>query len=255
MSNLTKFGEWGDDAAAQDAAATRAGQKSYMKLTEGDNVVRFLPPRIGKSSPFAATFSHYMDLPDGRKVSFNCPRMMAKRACIVCAKGEQLRTSRSMTDQKAGKRLFPRIRVYANVIDRTNEALGVQILAFGKGVMESLTALRQNPRKGGNFTHPETGRDIIITRKGTGQFDTEYTISPDVTTSPLHADPGQADEWLEFAYDLDPFLTVLDDEAIRAKVRGEEAEPTPSRPAAKTIAAPRGRSVEDDVDSFDTDSF
>ena len=255
MSNLTKWGEWGDDAVQQDAALTKAGQKSYMKLTEGDNVVRFLPPRIGKSSPFAATFSHYMELPDGRKGSFNCPRMMAKRACIVCAKGEQLRNSRNLADQKAGKRLFPRIRVYANVIDRNNEGVGVQILAFGKGVMESLTALRQNPRKGGNFTHPETGRDIIITRKGTGQFDTEYTVSPDISASPLHADPGQADEWLEFAYDLDPFLTVLDDEAIRAKVRGEEAEPAPQRAAPKTIAATRGRSVEDDVDSFDTDSF
>jgi len=250
MSNLSKWGEWNDDAAAQDAAATRAGQKSYMKLVEGDNVVRFLPPRPGKGSPFAATFSHYMELPDGRKVSFNCPRMMAKRACIVCAKGEQLRTSRSMNDQKAGKKLFPRIRVYANVIDRNNEALGVQILAFGKGVMESLTALRQNPRKGGNFTHPETGRDIIITRKGTGQFDTEYTVSPDVSTSPLHADPGQADEWLEFAYDLDPFMAVLSDEEIRLKVRGEEADPPPQRAAPKVIQS-RGRSVEDDVDSME----
>ena len=251
MSDLAKWGEWGDEAAAQDAATTKAGQKSYMKLVEGDNVVRFLPPRIGKSTPFAATFSHYMELPDGRKVSFNCPRLMAKRACIVCAKGEQLRNSRSMTDQKAGKRLFPRIRVYANVIDRNNEALGVQILAFGKGVMESLTAIRQDKRKGGNFTHPESGRDIIITRKGTGQFDTEYIVSPDVQGSPLHADPGQADEWLEFAYDLDPFMTVLSDDEIRAKVRGEEADAPPQRSAPKTIAAPRGRSVEDDVDSME----
>jgi len=251
MSNLVKWGEWGDEAAAQDAAATKAGQKSYMKLVEGDNVVRFLPPRIGKTTPLCTTFSHYMELPDGRKVSFNCPRMMAKRACIVCAKGEQLRNSRSMTDQKAGKRLFPRIRVYANVIDRNNEALGVQILAFGKGIMDDLTKIRQDRRKGGNFTHPETGRDIIITRKGIGQFDTEYSVSPDVSASPLHADPGQADEWLEMAYDLDPFGTVLSDDDIRAKVRGEEADAPPQRSAPKTIAAPRGRSVEDDVDSME----
>ncbi len=253
MSDLAKWGDWGDEAAAQDAATTKAGQKSYMKLVEGDNIVRFLPPRLGKSTPFAATFNHYMELPDGRKVSFNCPRMMAKRPCMVCAKGEQLRTSRSMTDQKAGKRLFPRIRVYANVIDRNNEALGVQILAFGKGVMESLTAIRQNPRKGGNFTNPETGRDIIITRTGTGQFDTEYTVNPDVSASPLHADPGQADEWLEFAYDLDPFMTVLSDDEIRAKVRGEEVEEKPSTKVIGGNRAPasRGRSVEDDVDSME----
>lgn len=255
MSNLTKWGEWGDDSAAQDAALTKTGQKSYMKLVEGDNVIRFLPPRIGKPSPFAQTFSHYMELPDGRKVSFNCPRMMAKRACIVCAKGDQLRNSRNFADQKTGKRLFPRIRVYANVIDRANEQLGVQILAFGKGVMESLLSLRQNPRKGGNFTHPESGRDIIITRKGTGQFDTEYTVSPDISASPLHADPGQADEWLEMAYDLDPFMAVLSDDEIRAKVKGEEADAPPQRAAASKAIQPRTRTVEEDVDSFDTDAF
>ncbi len=261
MSNLAKWGEWGDDAAAQDAAATKAGQKSYMKLAEGDNIVRFLPPRLGKPSPLATTYSHYLELPDGRKVSFNCPRLMAHRACIVCAKGEQLRNSRSMTDQKAGKRMFPRIRVYANVIDRNAENVGVQILAFGKSVMDSLTAIRQDKRKGGNFTHPESGRDIIITRKGTGQFDTEYIVSPDVSASPLHADPGQADEWLEMAYDLDAFTAVLDDEAIRAKVRGEEADPEPQRGGSgrslSTRSAPavqRGRSVEDDVESVD-DAF
>lgn len=258
MSDLVKWGDWGDDAAKQDAAVTKAGQKSYLKLVEGDNVMRFLPPRIGKSTPFAATHNHYMELPDGRKVSFNCPRMMAKRPCMVCAKGEQLRQSRNMADQKAGKRLFPRLRVYANVIDRSNEALGVQIYAFGKGIMDDLTSIRQNPRKGGNFTHPETGRDIIISRTGTGQFDTEYAVNPDVSVSPLHADPGVADEWLETAYDLDPFATVLSDDEIRAKIRGEEPE---EKPATKVIsgnrAAPaqRGRSVEDDVDSFDNDPF
>jgi len=251
MSNLTKWGDWGDDAAAQDAAATKAGQKSYLKLVEGDNVIRFLPPLPGKGSPLATTFNHYMELPDGRKVSFNCPRLMAKRACIVCAKGEQLRNSRNMVDQKAGKRLFPRVRVYANVIDRNNEALGVQIFAFGKGILESLTAIRGNPRKGGNFTHPMTGRDIIIHRKGTGQFDTEYSVNPDVQASPLHSDPSTADMWLEMAYDLDPFMTVLDDATIRAKVSGEE----PEQQAVKTIPVQKGRSIEDDADSFDPDSF
>jgi hypothetical protein len=261
MSNLTKYGEWGDDAAKQDAAASTAGSKAFLKLVEGDNVMRFLPPKIGRPSPFAVTYSHYVELPTGDKVSFNCPRMMAKRSCIVCAKGDQLRSSRSAADQKAGKRLFPRLRVYANVIDRNAEEKGVQILAFGKGVMEDLTGIRQNPRKGGNFTHPETGRDIIIGRKGTGQFDTEYDVAPDIQASPLHHDPGQADEWLEMAYDLDQFLTVLSDEEIRAKVRGEEAEPEPQRNAPRiagrgaTPVAPRGRTVENDVDSFDPNEF
>jgi len=254
VSNLAKWGEWGDDAVKQDLSALNSGQRNYMKLTEGDNIVRFLPPKIGKPSPFAVTYSHYMELPDGRKVSFNCPRMMGekKRPCMVCAKGDQLRASRNMADQKAGKRLFPRLRVYANVVDRNDEGAGIKILAFGKGVLESLTAIRQNARKGGNFTHPLTGRDIIITRKGTGQFDTEYIVNPDVQASPLSHDELQADAWIEASYDLDSFLTVLDDAAIQAKIRGEEAPQ--EQPRTMTVK-PKGRTIEDDADSFDPDSF
>lgn len=261
MANLTKYGDWSEEAAKDDAGRANAGQRNYLKLGEGDNVVRFLPPRIGKQSPFAVSYSHYFDLPTGDKVSFNCPRMMAKRACVVCAKGDQLRASSNPHDQKAGKKLFPRLRVFANVIDRNNEKLGVQVLAFGKTIMDDLTGIRQNPRRGGNFTHPETGRDIIITRKGTGQFDTEYKVAADMSASPLHPDPGQADEWLEASYDLDQFLTVLSDDEIRAKVRGEQADPEPQRgrlPQGGGRGAPtqpRGRTVEDDATSFNPNEW
>ena len=76
----------------------------------------------------------------------------------------------------------------------------------------------------------------------------------------MHNDPGQIDEWMEMAYDLDPFMVVLSDEEIKAKVRGEEADPEPQRATPKVqiagrSVAPRGRSVEDDVDSFDSDPF
>ena len=255
MSNLSKWGEWTDDALKQDTASASSNTKNYMKLVEGDNIVRILPPKPGKQHPLMVTQNHFLDMPDGRKVSFNCPRMMAKRACPVCAKGEQLRLSKSFTDQKLGKRMFPRVRVFANVIDRNNPDLGVQILTFGKGILDDLMSIRANPRKGGNFTHPETGRDIVITRKGTGQFDTEYSVTPDVATSPLHDDPGQQDDWLDMAYDLDFFGAVLSDEEIKAKLRGDGPEQE-ERPATKTISVkPRGRTVEDDADSFDTDSF
>ena len=251
MSNLTKWGDWSDEGAKADAAITKTGSKSYLKLAEGDNVLRFLPPKPGKPTPLASTFSHYMEMPDGRKFSFNCPRMMARKACPVCAKGDQLKASRSLADQKLAGRMFPRLRVYANVIDRNAEEMGVQIFAFGKTIMDDLTAIRQNARKGGNFTHPETGRDIIITRTGKSQQDTRYGVNPDVQSSPLHSDQAQMFAWLDAAYDLDSFMSVLDDDALRAKLRGDE----PPREEKVIAVKPRGRTIEDDADSFDTDSF
>lgn len=248
MSNLTKWGDWGDAAVKADAAAAKAGQKSYLKLAEGDNAIRFLPPKPGAASPLLRTYNHYLDMPDGRTISFNCPRMMAKRACAVCFKAQQLADSNNQVDQKAGRKMFPRLRVYANIVDRAAEDLGVQIYAFGKQIMDDLLAIRGNPRKGGNFTHPVTGRDIIINRTGTGK-DTRYSVTPDVQGSPLHADSSTVDYWLEMAYDLDALAIVLDDDAIRAKLSGKEVEP-------KVVQVqPRGRTVADDADAFDPDSF
>ena len=40
MSGLVKYGDWSEDAAKEDSAAASAGQRNYMKLSEGDNVVR-----------------------------------------------------------------------------------------------------------------------------------------------------------------------------------------------------------------------
>lgn len=251
MSNLTKWGDWGDDQAKADTSLTKAGQKNYLKLTVGDNIVRFLPPKPGKATPLTATFNHFIEMPDGRKVSFNCPRMMAQRPCVACTKAQQLSESRSAVDKNAAKRMFPKLRVFANVVDRNSEALGVQVYGFGKTIMDELTSIRNNPRKGGNFTHPITGRDIIISRSGTTQNDTRYSVSPDIQATPLHQDSATVDFWLNTAYDLTSFAEVLDDETIRAKLNGEEVE----RPAARVVnVKPRGRSIEDDADSFEEDA-
>lgn len=250
---MATVNEWDDETAAKDKEQSEQGTGGQFleALPEGDTVLRFLPPIGQRKSPFATAYVHWITLPTGERRKVNCPRMMAKQPCEVCAKAEKLRASRNPADQKAGKKLFPKMSVYANVIDRGAEHNGVQVYGFGKTVFEGLVAIRQNPKKGGKFVGVEDGRDIIITRKGKGQFDTEYSVAADMSVSPLHMDPGQADEWLEAAPDLDQFLVVLTPEDFRAKIRGEDSGES-ARPAR---GAARGQSVSDDAATFNPDEF
>ena len=82
------------------------------------------------------------------------------------------------TDRDAAYDLFPKLRVFANVLNRATPDTGPVILAFGKTIYDALMALRLDEDSGGDFTHPDTGFDITIERKGTGKMDTEYTVRP-----------------------------------------------------------------------------
>ena len=261
-----KYGAWDDEAAAQDAKAKDSSGSQFLPaLAEGDTELRFLPPKPGKRSPLAVAYVHWVTRADQTRTKVNCPRMMSRLirerggevpegvgGCPLCEKADKLRASKSNADQLAAKKLWPKLSVYANVIDRANENAGPQVYGFGKSVHEQLLAIRANPRKGGQFVDPEKGRDLIVARKGKGQMDTEYSVSAALDASPLHADPGVADEWLEAAADLDQFLKVPTPDEIRQQVMGGDAPPERSagRGSATQYRAP-ARTVADDLGADD----
>lgn len=198
MSNLVKYGSYDLETAAEEGAdlAASGSGANYLTLKEGDNVVRFLPPPVGSKSPFLVTYEHYIKPVTGDAVSFACPRMMAKQPCPVCEKSKALGSRNNKVDKEAARELQPRRRVFANVIDRTDQEAGPKILGFGKMIQEALVSIRQNKAKGGDFTHPLEGFDIIIERKGSG-LATKYGVSAARDDSEL----GNM-EWLEMQNDL-----------------------------------------------------
>ena len=253
MANLVKYGDWSDEQAKIDAEAARAPSEFLEALAEGDTTLRFLPPKVGKKSPFVVSYVHWVvRQTDGQRFPVNCPRMMASAPCPVCQQMDTLRASKSPADNAKAKKLFPKARICANVIDRDAEDKGVQVFRFGKMIYEGLMRVRNNPKLGGRFTDPEQGRDIIITRKGKGQQDTEYSVAAALEKSPAAADPGQFDEWMDAAYDLDQFLHVDDAAEIIRKIKGEDSEEPPARPAR---GAARGQSASDDAITFDPNEF
>jgi hypothetical protein len=204
MGNIQKWGSYDIEAAKEEQEQVGKGAGGFMKLEQGNNRVRFLPPPVGKRTPFVLVQQHFVQMPVmSAPASFNCPRAMASERCPVCDRADKLKASGNPADFDEAKKLFPRLRVFANVIDRKHPEQGPQVLAYGKMVHEKLVKLRTDEDAGGDFTHPESGFDIIIERSGSGQLDTKYEVRPARQSSPL----GDL-EWIDMQQDLSRFAKV-----------------------------------------------
>lgn len=224
MDEIQQYQGW-DIATAEAQAAeveeTSGGKATFMKLNVGRNLVRFLPSLVAGQSPLVVSSQHYIELPGRPKVVFVCPRVMAKQPCPACQKAEQLKATGKQADRDAAFTLFPRQRIFANVIDRAHPDLGPIILAFGKTVFEQLVSLRKDPDVG-DFTRTDaSGFDIIIERKGTTKNDTEYTVRPSVKPCPLVA-PGLDPGVVSMQPDLSRYTKVQTWDEIVAMLRGDQ---------------------------------
>lgn len=244
---LAGYEDWKPEDVAEEAAeaaAARTAGKYMGKFSEGRTVLRILPAKPGKKSPFRVVYRHFVDVPGvANAVKFVCPRMEAKLPCRVCAKARQMQASSNPVDQKRGQRLMPQRRVMANAINRAGDG-SVQIVEVGKTVHEALLELR-DPSKGLgiNFVHPTRGVDIFVLRKGTGQNDTEYKALPDPQgASPIADSNEEIEEKLAQMHDLDAECDPPTDEDIQKLLNGEKLEKK-NRGGNSEFADPTGRSA------------
>lgn len=160
---------------------------SFVKLEEGDNVVRFLPPKPGEKIPWARAMVHRIpgSNPRGQDKAGWDKRVLCvastpgpngeKQRCPICAVREKLERSGSAADQATAKTLRPKLQVWAEVVVLTTEAeeaKGVQIFNYGAQIDEGLLGLLQG-RFGFNFLHHQTGAPVLIKREGQG-MSTKY---------------------------------------------------------------------------------
>ena len=217
-----------------------------MKLVEGRNVLRILPPTVGSKSPFHRVWQHYITTDDGKLVVFECPwrgkHGSEREPCPACEEAERLDRSTNPLAQERARRFWPTRRVYANAIDRSCPDDGVKLLVVGKMIYEGLLNLAKDPDAGGDFTHPETGFDIIVTRTGTG-MDTRYKVTAARSNSPLSEDDGEADEWLDTMHTLPDTVRGLSYDEIKAVATGGSLED--ASPKALTDGSKKRRAQDD----------
>lgn len=255
-SSLVQFGDFSlEESEEQKREADAAsGSGIILKLKPGRTVLRPIPPKKGEKLMKVA-YVHYLDVPGTGRVSFNCPRLMAKRACSVCAAETKLMATGEDNDFKKAKKLHAKRQLYMGVIVRGDEGVGPRVLRFGKMIEDQLIEIRQDEDDGGNFAHPTQGFDLKISRKGEGQNDTEYkVVVSGARPSPLAADNAQMQDWIDNQPDLSRFLRVLSDEQIERKLNGEEdgSDNSPRRPRAlESSGKTKTHTIDTEVDDIE----
>lgn len=210
-SNLVDYGTYTPDAASRDLEDSEAaGGGDFWKPKPGRTTIRILPPAVDKTSPFRVVHKHFIEVPGlGKKVSFVCPRNQSAqdkagaRTCRACARAAQLSESTNPVDYEAARNFQPSRQVLCNIIVRSSPERGPMIWAMTKGVHEKILGLRLDADAGGNFCDPEQGFDIVIERRGTGRFDTEYDVRAARGVSRLAVDNETINAWIEAAHSLD----------------------------------------------------
>lgn len=224
--------KWGSlDTSAvlkqREEAEKQKGSGMFFKVEEGRAKLRFLPPRIGEVTIFSVAFQHYGRFPGMQKArSFNCVLKMdpgGKRRCPGCEYVAQLRGG-SFRDQEEADELSARMRVYSNIVNRAEENKGPQIYAFGETVYKKLIAMLEDPDVGGNFSDPENGFDIVITREGKDKNSTKYDVLRAKSDSPL----GDF-SWIDQMANLSTLIAVPTDKELADTLGLKEWPPSPVR--------------------------
>jgi len=246
--------------AVEEFEATRTESMGsggdFIKLEDGDNLLRFLPPKPGDKVPWIRFFQHRIPGSnprgtdkDGWDRNIVCPASIpladgSKRACPICKLAATLRRTGSPNDPtvKANIRaLTAKLRIITEVVDVTTPQTaekGVQLFAYGSMIDDELIAMIKGRFKF-NFTSAKAGAPILIVREGQG-LDTKYK---NIRAIMDEAGPIEV-KYLRERTDLSRFMELPTREAMEAaiaKLTGkkpgrreesadEEEEAAPRRP-------------------------
>jgi hypothetical protein len=156
------------------------GNNSFLFI-KADETIRVRPLPVGADEePALEVTQFYL----GQEIKGVLSPKTFGEPCALMEKYEQLKNSSDEDDQALAVKLKPKAKYIIAVIKKkdklgkeVDEQAGVKLLQIPKGVYQQLIDLFLEPEQG-DFTDPATGYDIKITRTGSGQFDTEYSVVP-----------------------------------------------------------------------------
>lgn len=235
-TSLNVFGDWSDDDLKDQLAGARGRSTSaFYKLKSGKNVLRFLPPLRGMGAPLRESWKHWVDGPDGKRVSVICPAEQTGDRCPLCARLAKIAASGNAADAAFAEDCKPSGQGLAYVLVRGEESDGPRLLQMSYwAVYKKLLEIREDPDLGGDFTDPRHGSDVIIVKTGSG-FSTRYEVHVARAPSPLTATE------IELAQRQKPLDRYLKPPTREKMAEALECLPsagaptidvTPSRPAA-----------------------
>lgn len=243
-SHLNQFTEYTEENAAKGRAED--ANAGWMKTQPGTNVVRILPPLKGMTEPWITIYQHFIKVPGGSQVVFNCPRRMANQACPACEKADRLKAAGDAASEKSAQDYWPAQRNIAFAIDRDDPEKGAQLFPFGATIKKRLRHFREKLKN--NYTDFKTGSDIVIEKSGQG-MKTEYQCDLGGQCA-ITDSKKQLEEWVSDLPNLNDFAKVMDYDAIMQKfsaTAGEGAPPQQRQVGGSTKTS----SIDDDAGSVD----
>jgi hypothetical protein len=157
-------------------------RQHFFSAKEGDHVLDIIPwfasdqhPNIGKDklTYLVDYWAHYKVGPMNDVVG--CAQYMYRKPCPICEyMNKQRLPKEEYSNVKAKRRTTYLIWSHNSPED---ERKGLQIFDIAHFCMESnLVVIASNPKGGGSiiFSDPDNGKNLVFTRKGSGQLDTKY---------------------------------------------------------------------------------
>lgn len=192
--------------AEQAEKRARAG---FLKTDEGKTLIRMMPPwKVGVPGPIKIVWVHKVrpvaDPEGAPRATIPCPSKNNGKHCILCKRVRELRATGAKADEEYAYSLSSQERFFAQVVDLAQKDKGIVLWEFGGTVNGPLLGILGDEEKGGDITHPITGRNLIIDRVGKGKKDTRYTVNAVVKSTPI-----QDEAWLDSLIDLDMLASDL----------------------------------------------
>lgn len=196
MSNLTKYQPFTPEAYKRGRKASTPKSSYIRKIPVGQTRLRMLPTLPGELAPWVEIAQHWVEAPQGsgKRKPINCPQRMANKPCPLCHQVALWRNSGDPAQEKLADDMDINESIFANVIDRSCPEEGVKIFQMRPSILGEILDC-YDAHGSPDFTDPMTGRDIVITRKGTGRTDTRYKVVF-LEPSPLADSQQQIDQWI-----------------------------------------------------------
>ena len=168
--------------------------KIFWRPSIGKQQIRIVPSAFNKKNPFKELKFYYGIT---NKVMISPLNFGEKDPIALFA--SKLREEYTKENYVLAKKLDAKTRIFAPVIVRGEEDMGVRLWQFGKIVYEELLALAVDEEIG-DYTDISNGRDITVETVGPESTGTPYnksSVRVRLKTTSLSEDSSKANKWLE----------------------------------------------------------
>lgn len=233
-----------------------------FKPKGGTNSIRFLPPTWEDPEHFGYDIWVHGYVGSDNS-SYLCPAKMKNKPCPIC---EAQKEAKDAGEDDEAKKLTPRKRTVAWLIERDGETDMPQLYAMSWTVDRDIAVLCNNEKTGKvlEIDHPEKGYDVSFKRKGEGLKTEYYGFNIDRDDSPIEDKEKKQDEILAYIeenpipstlkfYSEDHLRKVIEGTAASEDDDDKERRGRRRKDDDDEDDKPRGRGRKDDDDDGEDD--